>query len=458
MSEPSQGVPGGPTGPAAGGAGPQQPNAAPTGGQMPPNGRTQLMDVRDRLFHALFIKAALFYAMMVPRWVVTWPANRLSLDSSFLSLSSRPFRRLIELVLFMKALLAFFSLIYIHYTFSMSPATCLQQVADHWPRNGVLHIEINRHLPSHQRFVAGLQAPKEEGMIEFSLPENLMKFDLLGRDDGTEKPSISEILDEANYKNYRMYAAMHNLIDMFKERYTEGLVGGGGGEKRDAVEGESPVNLEGSETEIKIEADQEVTKAPEEETPAPPLTPPVLEKDEKLSLLQELTKSSSWLPTVTTDDEEEDQFIVEYSLEYGFLRLSNATRERMNIPVLYVFLNPDTDKCFGDNLSRFILEKFLGYDDLLMAALKTLAEKEDNKGYLRNLVTGEHFRFISSWWVPRGSFLAAFFVMLLFVSIRGREREKVESFLIDLIPCSFPDRVHFDAVAVFTPPDFHIHR
>lgn len=29
------------------------------------------MDVRDRLFHALFIKVALFYAMMVPKWVST---------------------------------------------------------------------------------------------------------------------------------------------------------------------------------------------------------------------------------------------------------------------------------------------------------------------------------------------------------------------------------------------------
>lgn len=300
----------------------------------------------------------------------------------------------------MKALLAFFSLVYIHYTFSMSPATCLQHVADHWPRHGVLHIEINRHLPSHQRFVAGLTAPKEDS-IEFILPENPMRFELLSAD--SKKSPIHEILDETNYKNYRMYSVMQNLISSFKDRYAEVVESG----PADALISQPPIP--GNE----IGAD---------ETPVP--IPPVLEKDEKLSLLQELTKSSSWLPTIDPDDEEEDQFIVEYSLEYGFLRLSNATRERMHIPVLYVYLNPETDKCFGDNLSRFILEKFLGYDDLLMAALKTLAEKEDNKGYLRNLVTGEHFRFISSWWVPRGSFLAAFFIMLLFVSISGVRRRR----------------------------------
>lgn len=48
-----------------------------------------------------------------------------------------------------------------------------------------------------------------------------------------------------------------------------------------------------------------------------------------------------------------------------------------------VNLDPDKDKCFGDALSRFILKEFLGYDDLLMASVKVLAEQEDNKGYLR---------------------------------------------------------------------------
>lgn len=79
----------------------------------------------------------------------------------------------------------------------------------------------------------------------------------------------------------------------------------------------------------------------------------------------------------------EENYIVEYSLEYGFLRLSSATRERLKIPIQVVNLDPDKDKCFGDLLSRFILKEFLGYDDLLMASVKVLAEEENNKGYLR---------------------------------------------------------------------------
>lgn len=82
----------------------------------------------------------------------------------------------------------------------------------------------------------------------------------------------------------------------------------------------------------------------------------------------------------------EENYIVEYSLEYGFLRLSSATRERLKIPIQVVNLDPDKDKCFGDPLSRFILKEFLGYDDLLMASVKVLAEEENNKGYLRYII------------------------------------------------------------------------
>lgn len=40
----------------------------------------------------------------------------------------------------------------------------------------------------------------------------------------------------------------------------------------------------------------------------------------------------------------QEEYIVEYSLEYGFLRLSQSTRQRLNIPVMVVTL--------GQTLSR----------------------------------------------------------------------------------------------------------
>lgn len=97
---------------------------------------------------------------------------------------------------------------------------------------------------------------------------------------------------------------------------------------------------------------------------------------------------------------------MEYSLEYGFLRLSQSTRQRLNIPVMVVTLgeasrrlrgaspwrrlltlpsvsvapDPVKDECFGDSFSRFLLDEFLGYDDILMSSVKALAENEENKG------------------------------------------------------------------------------
>lgn len=51
-----------------------------------------------------------------------------------------------------------------------------------------------------------------------------------------------------------------------------------------------------------------------------------------------------------------------------------------------------------------------------MASVRVIAEGEGNKGYLHNAITGEHFRFISTWWTSWSSYPTAFFVMLVFVS------------------------------------------
>ena len=41
------------------------------------------------------------------------------------------------------------------------------------------------------------------------------------------------------------------------------------------------------------------------------------------------------------------------------------------------------DTCFGGSLSRFILDQFLGYQEILMSSIKQLAEKETDKGKWR---------------------------------------------------------------------------
>ncbi|XP_047387322.1 membralin isoform X5 [Sciurus carolinensis] len=132
----------------------------------------------------------------------------------------------------------------------------------------------------------------------------------------------------------------------------------------------------------------------------------------------------------------QDEYIVEYSLEYGFLRLSQATRQRLSIPVMVVTLDPTRDQCFGDRFSRLLLDEFLGYDDILMSSVKGLAENEENKGFLRNVVSGEHYRFVSMW-MARTSYLAAFVIMVIFtlsVSMLLRySHHQIFVFIVDLL-------------------------
>lgn len=82
-------------------------------------------------------------------------------------------------------------------------------------------------------------------------------------------------------------------------------------------------------------------------------------------------------------------YVVEYSLEHGYLRLSSEARSKLNISIMTVTLDPNKDSCFGDQLSRFILKYFLGYNDILLNSLKGLAENQSSRGFIKNLVTGQ---------------------------------------------------------------------
>merc|ERR1711892_1359124 len=150
----------------------------------------------------------------------------------------------------------------------------------------------------------------------------------------------------------------------------------------------------------------------------------------------------------------EDEYIVEYSLEIGVLRLSPATRQKLNIPVHIEILDPTTNQCFGNSFSRFILENFLGYDDVLMSSIKSLAEKEDNKGYLRNVVTGAQYHFVSRW-SSSTSYVAAAVVMMVFtVSISMLLRysqHQIFVFIVDLLQMlEFNTNITFPAAPLLT--------
>ncbi|KAL1462509.1 hypothetical protein WDU94_014338 [Cyamophila willieti] len=370
--------------------------------------RNPLMNARDRLFHALFFKASLSYARTF----------------------SKPVRRFIE-----------FSLLL------WSPSNCLSHIKDSWPRDGILRVEILRGGGGPDYTIENSYAR------ELKIKRRRLK-DYQGEDDSDLE--LSKMFDYSWAPN--LESSHSDTPSKKKESSAVGLLSAAMSMFRtslsyeDAFKWASSTSTPSATPESvnsvnsSSEADNSTTSV---ESPQPGSTPkevtsqsPELQEYPNSTITGDRTLSVSSSSTVVeniiqplkdkaTEVEKlvrsvwpEGEYMVEYSLEHGFLRLYPGTRVRLNIPVMIVTLDPSKDSCFGDAFSRFVLDELLGYDDILMASIKTLAESEDNKGYLRNVVTGEHYRFVSMW-MGRGSYVIAFLIMLVFVSI----------YLIDTYSC-----------------------
>lgn len=59
------------------------------------------------------------------------------------------------------------------------------------------------------------------------------------------------------------------------------------------------------------------------------------------------------------------------------------------------------------------------------------------------------------WWMARGAYFAALLVMVVFVSKLHKLFAYVDSNRIVLFKIT--DRQHFNAFAIFTPSDIHVH-
>ncbi|XP_060641141.2 membralin isoform X1 [Anolis sagrei] len=323
-----------------------------------------LINVRDRLFHALFFKMAVTYARLFP------PS----------------FRRVFEFFVLLKALFVLFILAYIHIAFSRSPINCLEHVRDKWPRDGILRVEIQRNSSRAPIFLQFCEDDRFPGMaVE---PATAMEEE----EEEEEEEMTVEMFQNSSIKFE---------LDIEPKVYLK------------------PSRLNGAKVLAPNES-QEFSFT--DETASKGMEP----LSETVSEFEMLAKAV-W---------PQEEYIVEYSFEYGFLRLSQSTRQRLSIPVMVVTLDPTRDQCFGDRFSRLLLDEFLGYDDILMSSVKALAENEENKGFLRNVVSGEHYRFISMW-MARTSYLAAFVIMVIFtlsVSMLLRySHHQIFVFIVDLL-------------------------
>ncbi|KAF6735883.1 Membralin [Oryzias melastigma] len=346
-------------------------NIGPNRIRNPNINQNPLINVRDRLFHALFFKMAVTYARLFP------PS----------------FRRVFEFFVLLKALFVLFILAYIHIAFSRSPINCLEAVRERWPRDGILRVEIQRNSSRAPVFLqnhdsTGLQEELEAQEEAGGAVAQLSLAALKEEEEEDEEEMTLEMFDNSSVQ-FKL-----DIEPRLKPSLTEGGAAGGANDSQDVSFSQTSKGM------------------------------------------QPLQDSVSELEMMTRAVWPQEEYIVEYSLEYGFLRLSQSTRQRLNIPVMVVTLDPIKDECFGDGFSRFLLDEFLGYDDILMSSVKALAENEENKGFLRNVVSGEHYRFVSMW-MARTSYLAAFVIMVIFtlsVSMLLRySHHQIFVFIVDLL-------------------------
>jgi len=342
-------------------------------------------------------------------------------------------------------------LVYIHLVYTRQPVQCLEHLAQTWPRDGVLRVEIQRGGPfpgydikssyEKERRLALRQRELDSLGSFFSIITGDIVFAESLKSDEAEagsgdenqveevelgeppEPSYEEILKSGLVSNSsdqeekistltstldHMKDRLHSLQEVLKEEMTD--------ERLDSIsEYGQDIGAQASKLKTVIVNMTDDLGAEEEQV--------VLDRKSDLEKLSRVV----WA---------DDGYIVEYSLEIGFLRLTPATRQKLNIPVHIEILDPNTNTCFGDSFSKLILEHLLGYEDVLMSSVKSLAEKENNKGYLRNVVTGAQYHFVAKW-SSVTSYVPAALVMIVFtisISMLLRySQHQIFVFIIDLL-------------------------
>ncbi|CAD5210191.1 unnamed protein product [Bursaphelenchus okinawaensis] len=287
------------------------------------NGNQRLGTVRDRLFHAMVVKVAVSYNNHI----------------------SQKWRTLIEFLVLSTALIMLFTLIYVHFTHSRYPGTCLNKIKHSWPKKGILRVEVIGNL---QEF--------EEGLIDYS--------------NGTTYYNQKYLLMRGPKFTPRDWTLRYRISDL---QFT--FAG-------DPYEEDDYLYFE-------------------------PKVQPIF------------------------------VYAVEYSLSHGLLKLSSDMRRYYNVEEMTYRIDGNNDVCLSSWKNRY-LTRWLsgGIGEVIQSSLKSLAENETDKGYLKDLMHMEHYHFVTSS-VSHYSYITAMLIMLIFtfaISMLLRfSHHQIFLFIIDLL-------------------------
>uniref|UniRef100_A0A5S6QD02 Membralin n=1 Tax=Trichuris muris TaxID=70415 RepID=A0A5S6QD02_TRIMR len=285
---------------------------------------------RERMFQAMYFRVAYVYAYF----------------------STNNIRRILECALLVMAIFLFLLLSYAHFVFTRNPPSCLEHIRPVWPRNGILHVQVNSGAGS---YVSARRGGDLESALngDSSSSSRNWDFDTFG-----PTFTVHPFLRYVNVSTEAQLCYPNKVKAKFHLHHYK------------------PYDR------------------------ATFYHPSVDESDEK---------QNSYSPM---DNEQGDFCAVEYAMEYGLLRLSEETRDRLKIPIMYVSLDPVKEMCFGRAFNQFLIRHVFGYDMVVMTSIKSLVNDYSEKGFLRNLVTGEQYRFVTMW-MSRTSYITAFLTMVL---------------------------------------------
>ncbi|XP_035211688.1 membralin-like isoform X2 [Stegodyphus dumicola] len=313
------------------------------------------------------------------------------------------FRKFVEIVFLVFAGISLFTLAYIHMTFVQVPVNCLGKETENWSREGILRVEISL----------------EEQVIE---PVDISKYC-----NNMSPPPVKNIPKFPKEQKPPMKLIEKNDLHKPEDKVPEFVV-------EDAFQDHI------------LDAE----KAPEFINRTLQFKDSVSDPDCLSPLRTILSDMEMFTNAVWTQEE----YVIEYSLEYGFLRLSPAARQNTSVKIHTVTLDPLKDQCFGNQFSQFLLKYVVGYGDVLMSSLRYLVDKDDCKGFVRNVITGDQYRFVDKSTTWTAYFSAAFIMMVFTLSISMLLRyshHQIFMFIIELLHVfEFNTSVSFPAAPLLT--------
>ncbi|KAL6737658.1 hypothetical protein Aduo_011284 [Ancylostoma duodenale] len=332
------------------------------------------------------VRDRLFHAMLV------------KVALSYSSHVSIFWRRVIEFISLFIALSLLSTLLFVHLMFTRSSTTCLDHIKDSWPRDGVVRLEVVhnlRMLEYKENWINWYKNEWSQMTCSFN-PVDVLLYgpQAMPAELRARKPRHAEKLQAQNkVRSFCIYAVLPyatSLICLLQEEYEE--------------------SEEYSGTVFEQEADAETAF------------------------------SEHFRQRFKPEDAFRYEYRVEYSLLYGILRLPVSFRHKHNITTLWARVDADSE-CFGDAFSRRVMRAVVGFEDVVMASLRALAQNssEDDSsglGYLHDLSTNEHFHFVS-FMMSKSSYITAAIVMLIFtfaISMLLRfSHHQIFLFIVDLL-------------------------